>query len=60
MSHHMSEAVHLNLTVGNTDFSGDYGPGDVDLPEPVAELLTAMGFASESKGKPTTKNKPEA
>lgn len=53
MKYTMSEAVHVDLRVDGEDYSGDYGPGDVDLPGPVAELLAAQGLlgATEPRGK---------
>lgn len=51
MSYTMKDAVHVDLRVGETDYSGDFGPGDVDLPGPVADLLVAQGFASLTTSK---------
>lgn len=51
MAHTLTVAVHVDLRVNGEDLSGDYGPGDVNLPEPVAALLTAQGLATPSKGK---------
>lgn len=68
MSHTMKDAVHVDLRVGTFDYSGEYGPGDVDLPGPVADLLVAQGFATPNVAKAkvskasttSTESNPEA
>ncbi len=59
MAHTLKEAVHVDLRHNGTDYSGDFGPGDVELPAPVADLLVASGLAIETSapkkaGKSTT------
>lgn len=53
MSHKIEGTVQVDLRADGIDHSGTYGPGDVELPEPVAELLVAQGLATPSKGKPS-------
>ena len=50
MSHTIKGTVHVDMRAGGIDHSGTYGPGDVDLPGPVAELLEAQGLATPAKG----------
>lgn len=47
MAYSLTDTVHVSLRADGADLSGTYGPGEVDLPRPVAELLIAQGFASE-------------
>ena len=51
MSHTIKGTVQVDLRADGVDYSGTYGPGDAELPEPVAELLTAQGLATPAKGK---------
>lgn len=51
MSHTLKEAVHVTMTVDGADFSVDYAAGDVDLPQPIADLLVAQGLATVTKAK---------
>lgn len=48
MAYTLSSKVRIDLRADGKDLSGEYGPGDVDLPRPVAELLIAQGFAVET------------
>jgi len=46
----LSEAVHVDLRVNGEDFTGTYGPGEVELPEPVAQVLAEHGLLAEADG----------
>lgn len=47
MAYQLSEKVVVDLRADGQDLSGEYGPGEVDLPRPVAELLIAQKLATE-------------
>lgn len=42
----LTDAVHIDIRVDNQDISGDFGPGDVALPDAIAEILVAQGHAT--------------
>lgn len=46
----LTEPIHVDLRVDGEDFSGDYTAGDVELPDAVADLLVAQGFATAVTG----------
>lgn len=46
----LTEAVHVDLRVNGEDFTGTYGPGEVDLPEPVAQVLAEHGLLDQADG----------
>lgn len=47
MTYTVSEKVHVDMRVNGEDISGDFGPGDVELVQPIADLLLASGLATE-------------
>lgn len=51
MAHTLTDAVHVTMTIEGEDVGGDFGPGTVELPPFIAELLVAQGFATEATGK---------
>lgn len=57
----ITESVHVDIRVNGEDFSGSYGPGDVDLPQPVADHLVAVGLATKATAtkKASAKSTPE-
>lgn len=56
MTYTISDKVHVDLRVDGKTISEDFGPGDVELPPAVAELLLAQGLATETSAK-TSKTK---
>lgn len=53
------ESVHVDIRVNGEDLSGTYGPGDVNLPMPVADHLVALGLATLAvASKKATKSTP--
>lgn len=50
MTHTLKQAVTVDLRVDGETYADTYGPGNVDLPEPVAELLESLGVAEPTKG----------
>ena len=59
MTHTLKQAVTVDIRVGDETYADTYGPGNVDLPEPVAELLVNLGLAEPSKGGKPTKGGTE-
>lgn len=55
MAYTIKSKAQVELRLNGVDYSGEYGPGDVDLPEPVAQLLIEQGLATPatSAKKPT-------
>jgi len=52
MKHNLENAVRVDLRRNGHTYSETYGPGITELPDPVAEILVAQGFATPaSKGK---------
>lgn len=51
MSYNLPEAVHVDMRVDGETISKDFGPGVVDLPQPVADLLVSQGLATQSTSK---------
>lgn len=46
MAYTITEAVHVDIRIDGETISADYAPGDVDLPQPIADLLVAQGLAT--------------
>lgn len=60
MAYKLTSKVRVDLRANGEDLSGEYGPGEVELPRPVAELLLAQGFATEAvASKKAVKPEPE-
>lgn len=53
-NYNVPEPVAVDLRADGQTFTGTYGPGDTELPEPVAQLLQRLGKASPAPTKPTT------
>lgn len=51
MAYTLKSNLHVAMCIDGVAVNEDYGPGDVELPEAVAQLLVAQGFASEAKPK---------
>jgi len=48
-THSLKTAVDVDLRAGGIDLSGTYGPGETELPDEVAELLTRQGHIGNGK-----------
>lgn len=56
MAYTISEAVHVSTTVDGESVELDFTPGDIDLPEAVADLLVAQGIATPVAAKKAAKS----
>lgn len=54
----LKEQVHVDLRVNGEDLSGDFGPGEIELPEAVAEHLVGLGLATPTTAKKAAKSTP--
>jgi len=54
----LTEAVHVDLRVNGEDFTGTYGPGEVELPEPVAQVLAEQGLLDREDAAPDDNTEP--
>lgn len=48
MSYTLSEAVHVDIVLDGVAQAFDFKAGDNDIPEAVATVLVAQGFATET------------
>jgi hypothetical protein len=52
----LNEAVYVSIQIDGEDLSGSYGPGDVEVHDTIATLLTNQGLVSDgSKPKSSPK-----
>ena len=56
MTYTLAEAVHVDIRIDNETIEGDFGPGDVELPAPIAELLVNQGLAVPTPEKASKKS----
>lgn len=56
MKYTLSESVHVEIVLDGVSESFDFDAGSIELPEAVASLLVAQGFATE--GVTSKKSKP--
>lgn len=54
MSYTITEQIHISMTVGEEAVEFDFAPGVVDLPDTIADILVAQGFAAPATGKTKT------
>lgn len=56
MSYTINQQIHVSMTIGEEAVELDLTPGVVDLPDEIATLLVAQGFATAGTNK-TAKTK---
>jgi hypothetical protein len=55
----INEPVHVEIRIDGTTIERDFTTGDVDVEQPIADLLIAQGLAAPaSKGSKNVQTKP--
>lgn len=51
----LNEAVYVSILIDGEDLSGSYGPGDVEVHDTLATLLTNQGLVTDGSKTSTKK-----